>query len=73
MRITCPLCDGHSVPCTGLEIVLDCDWCGGRGWIDESENRFYADEEIEAEYEDQVSPICWIGSVSTQQAVFVKK
>ena len=73
MRITCPLCDGHSVPQTGSEIVLDCDWCGGRGWIDESENRFYADDEIEAEYEAQPSPICLIGSVSTQQAVFVKK
>ena len=73
MKITCPLCDGHSAPHTAFEIVLDCDWCGGRGWIDESENRFYADEEIEAEYEDQISPAYWVGSLSTQQAVFVKK
>lgn len=65
MKITCPLCDGHSVPLNALEIVLDCDWCGGRGWIEESENRFYVEEEIEAEYEEQLSPVCLIGSVST--------
>ncbi|MCA1994377.1 MAG: hypothetical protein LDL41_20365 [Coleofasciculus sp. S288] len=56
MKITCPMCDGNSVPTTELEIVLDCDWCGGQGCIEESDNRFLADEEIEAEEEDWALP-----------------
>lgn len=51
MKITCPMCDGNSVLSSGTEIVLDCDWCDGRGWIDESEHRFAVDEAIESESE----------------------
>lgn len=47
------MCDGNSFVGNRLEIVLDCDWCGGRGWMEESENRFYADEEIEPEYQER--------------------
>ena len=43
------MCDGNSFVGQGLEIFLDCDWCDGRGWMEESENPFYADEEMEAE------------------------
>lgn len=57
MKITCPMCDGNSVPCQETEIALDCDWCGGRGWIDESENRFYANEESDAE--DKQESLVW--------------
>jgi hypothetical protein len=66
MRITCPMCDSSSVLCPGREIVLDCDWCSGRGWIDESENRFYADEDIEDESETQAGPFCSLSLSSTR-------
>jgi hypothetical protein len=65
MKIICPMCDASSVPCPHGEIVLDCDWCSGRGWIDESENRFYADEDRETESEVQAWPSCRLSNAPT--------
>ncbi len=56
------MCDGNSSVSSGLEIVLDCDWCGGQGWMEESENRFYADEDIEAEYQQKCQTGEWVDS-----------
>ncbi len=54
------MCDGNSVLSSGADIVLDCDWCNGRGWIDESEHRFTVDDALEAEVESREVHQQWV-------------